>query len=190
MLQFLHMNPVDEASHVIIPQNSVPKNQNSSSGLVTILSVAAFVLLALGAIVFLYNQNQTLKEKLAGYQVTPAPILTTTPSPTPSADLPIVSSPSAGSKVKSPLKVTGTVPAGWMFEGTFPIKLVDLDQNIIAQVGAKEIIKGSWQTGEPVEFTATLTFRAATGSGTLVLENDNPSGDPANSKIFEIPINF
>jgi hypothetical protein len=104
--------------------------------------------------------------------------------------MPAVTSPVPGSKVKSPLKVTGTVPAGWMFEGIFPIRLLDEGKNVIAQTSAKEVTPGSWQTGEPVEFTATLTFRAATGSGTLVLENDNPSGNPENSKTLEVPIKF
>ncbi len=154
------------------------------------MSFAVFILLALGVIIFLYNQNQTLKEKLAGYQELPSPVASIEPSSKPSADLPTVSSPSANSKVKSPLKVTGSVPAGWMFEGTFPVKLFDSDRNLISQVGAKEVVPGSWQTGETVDFTATLTFKAATGSGTLVLENDNPSGDHSNTKIFEIPVVF
>jgi len=154
------------------------------------LSVALFIISALGVIIFLYNQNQTLKERLAVYRDTPTSTPVSTPSAEPSLGVPTVSSPSAGSKVKSPLKVTGNVPAGWMFEGTFPIRVLDSDKNVLAQVGAKEVLPGSWQSGEPVEFTATLTFRAATGSGTLVLENDNPSGDPANSRVFEIPIKF
>lgn len=101
-----------------------------------------------------------------------------------------MSSPSVNSKVKSPLKVTGTVPAGWMFEGVFPIKLLDSEQNIIAQASAKETVAGSWQSGESINFSATLTFENATGTGTLVLQNDNPSGDPVNSKTFEVPVNF
>jgi len=93
-------------------------------------------------------------------------------------------------KVVSPLKVTGTVPTGWMFEGVFPIKLVDANQNLIVQGQAKESVAGSWQSGNPVNFTATLTFKAATGSGNLVLSNDNPSGDPAKAQTFEVPIVF
>lgn len=184
------MNPVNESENTAVFQENIGKNKKSSGDWVTILSVATFILLAFGVIVFLYDQNQTLKEKLAGYQGVAGPVTSTEPSLTPSADLPTISSPSANSKVKSPLKVTGTVPAGWMFEGTFPVKLFDSDRKLIAQVGAKEVAPGSWQTGETVDFTATLTFKAATGSGTLVLENDNPSGDPVNTKIFEIPIVF
>lgn len=190
MIQFSHMDPINPIAGNPEALNSASKNKNSSNGLVTVLSFAVFVLLALGTIVFLFNQNQTLKKQIAGYQSSPTSTPTLTSSPTPSADLPVVSSPSANSKVKSPLKVAGEVPAGWMFEGVFPIKLLDLEKNIIAQTNAKEIVAGSWQTGEPVEFSATLTFKAATGSGTLVLENDNPSGDPENARSLEIPVTF
>jgi len=167
------------------------KNKNFSNGLITIISVAGFILLALGTIIFLYNQNQNLKEKLSEYQA--VPMATQTTSPTPQAEIldgPVISSPSARSKIKSPLKVTGTVPAGWMFEGVFPVKILDSKQNVVAQAQAKEVEPGSWQNGNPVDFTTTLTFKAATGSGTLVLENDNPSGNPENIKTFEVPITF
>jgi hypothetical protein len=103
---------------------------------------------------------------------------------------PEVTSPVSNSKVASPLTVTGTVPAGWMFEGVFPIKLVDANRKLIVQGQAKETVAGSWQSGNTVDFTATLTFNNAIGSGFLILQNDNPSGDPANSKTFEVPVSF
>lgn len=173
---------------VIQTPNSPTKGSSGNS--VAILSIAGFILVALGVIIFLYTQNQALKEKLVKLEVTPILTPTESPSPTPNANLPVVKSPSPGSTIKSPLKISGTVPSGWMFEGVFPIKLVDSNKKTITQVQAKEVTPGSWQNGNPVEFTATLTFKTASGSGTIILENDNPSGDPKNSKSFEIPINF
>ena len=155
---------------------------------ITIVAVGLFIILSLGAVIFLYNQNQALKAKLAKYQATPTP--TATPISTPNPSLPIVSSPSANAKITSPLKITGTVPAGWMFEGVFPIKLVDSKEKVLAQGQAKEKVEGAWQSGKPVEFTATLTFKNASGTGTLILENDNPSGLTENSKIFEVQLSF
>jgi hypothetical protein len=155
---------------------------------ITIVAVGLFILLSLGAVIFLYNQNQSLKAKLAKYQATPTP--TATPISTPNPSLPIVSSPSANAKITSPLKITGTVPAGWMFEGVFPIKLVDSKEKILAQGQAKEKVAGSWQSGNPVEFEASLTFKNASGTGTLILENDNPSGLPENLKTFEVLVTF
>lgn len=154
-------------------------------------SLAVFILTALGVIIFLYNQNQTLKKKLVLYETGPTPSVTTTPSPTPTTNqLPVITNPKSGSIIKSPLKVVGTVPAGWMFEGTFPVKLLDSDKNIIAQAGAKETTPESWTEGGNVEFTVTLTFKNSSGSGVLVLESDNPSGDPENARSFEMPVTF
>lgn len=171
------------------PTTPTPPKKSSGSG--AIVSFAVFILAALGVIVFLYNQNQNLKKKLAEYQITPVTVATPSPMPeTVNQEGPTISSPSARSKIISPLTVTGIVPAGWMFEGIFPVKLLDSEDNIIAQASAKEVTSGSWQSGNPVEFTATLTFKSSTGSGTLVLSNDNPSGEPENDKEFEIPVAF
>lgn len=56
-----------------IPQTSQipesPKNNNT----ITVVSMAIFVLLALGAVAFLYYQNQQLKGMLASYQTIPTP---------------------------------------------------------------------------------------------------------------------
>ncbi len=181
-----------------IPDSShqIPQDRHG----VTIAAMAIFVLLALSAVAFLYYQNQQLKSMLAAYQ-TPAPTASPEPSasqvPTgtsasPSATLskPVVTSPKPGAKVTSPLTVTGTVPAGWMFEGVFPIKLTDATKKVIVQGQAKEVVPGSWQSGNPVNFTAVLTFTTTANSGFLILENDNPSGDPTKSQTFEVPVNY
>ena len=167
-------------------------NSSRDQHWISILAMAIFVIFSLGVVVFLYYQNQQLKNMLANYQPTPltTPITTTPSSPTPNPEMPTISSPSANIKVVSPLKVTGTVPAGWMFEGVFPIKLVDPNRKLIVQGQAKEKVAGGWQSGSPVDFTATLTFKTSSASGFLILQNDNPSGDPANSKTFEVPVKF
>jgi len=157
---------------------------------IAIVSMALFVLMSLGVVVFLFYQNQQLKSTLASCQAVSAPTPAATVSSTPNPNMPIVSTPSANMKIVSPLKVTGTVPTGWMSEGVFPIKLVDANQKLIIQGQAKEVVAGSWQSGNPVEFTATLIFEPASGSGKLILQNDNPSGLPSNSKTFEVPVIF
>lgn len=103
---------------------------------------------------------------------------------------PIVITPVANTKVSSPLVITGTVPVGWMFEGSFPIQIADSSKSLVAQGAAKEVIKGSWQSGKPVDFTVTLPFSTTDSSGFLILFNDNASGDPAKSKTFEVPLKF
>jgi hypothetical protein len=95
-----------------------------------------------------------------------------------------------GLPVESPLVINGTVEAGWMFEGVFPVKLLDANRKEIARATAKEVTPGSWQSGQPVEFSATLTFTTQSTSGFLVFENDNPSGLPENSKKYEVQVRF
>jgi len=157
---------------------------------ISILAMAIFVIFSLGVVVFLYYQNQQLKKMLASYQPQETPTPVATVSPTPGLELPTVSSPSANMQVVGPLRVTGKVPAGWMSEGVFPIKLVDVNRKLIVQGQAKENETGSWLSGNPVSFTATLTFKTTATSGFIILENDNPSGNPANSKSFEVPVKF
>ncbi len=184
------INPVEDPVKPMIPDTSskIPADNHW----ISILAMAIFVLFALGVVAFLYYQNQQLKKMLVSYQPTPvaSPLATISPSPSPDPEIPVVSSPSSNTKITSPLKISGKVPAGWMFEGVFPIKLVDSNKKLIVQAQAKEILPGSWQTEGPVNFTATLIFKASSGSGTLILENDNPSGILTNLKTFEIPVKF
>src|SRR5258706_7292912 len=122
---------------------------------------------------------------------TASPIPKATPTPVvEKSNEPDVTSPKTGAKVTSPLTATGTVPSGWMFEGSFPIKLVDHNRNLIDQGTANEVVPGSWQSGSPAKFSATLTFTTSEHSGFLILMNDNPSGDPSNELSFEVPVTF
>jgi len=145
----------------------------------TVFLVAAIVLGVGG-----YWAYQSLLPKVLQVVPTPVPIQTST------TQLPVVVEPKSGATVKSPLKVRGTVPPSWMFEGVFPIKLMDSDHNIIVQGSATEEVVGSWQSNVPVYFNATLTFTTTAKSGFIVLGNDNPSGDPSKSTTFEIPVAF
>jgi hypothetical protein len=188
------MEPQEATQKENINNSSVEvKNlETKTQGLniITILSMALFVLLTLSAIAFLYYQNQELKKMVMKYQETPQPTATATPVVQEESDLPKVVTPEANTKVSSPLEIKGTVPPGWMFEGSFPIKLVDSERKLIAQGTAKEVKKGSWQSGKDVEFSVTLPFSTTDKAGFLILSNDNPSGDPENDKTFEVPLKF
>ena len=188
------VNPIAGNPEALSPSPISPNKPGNSSSRdqhwITILAMAIFVIFSLGVVVFLYYQNQQLKSLLASFQPQTTPTPEATASPTPAQETPSVSSPSANMKIVSPLKVTGKVPPGWMNEGVFPIKLVDASQKLIVQGQAKENVPGTWLSGNAVSFTATLTFKTSATSGFLILENDNPSGDPANLKTFEVPVNF
>ena len=105
------------------------------------------------------------------------------------ADLIKVSSPISNTTVKSPLIVQGEARGSWYFEASFPIHLLDANGNEIISTPATA--KGDWMTNNFVPFEATLTFaRPSTPTGTLVLQKDNPSGDPAHDDSISIPVRF
>lgn len=106
------------------------------------------------------------------------------------SDKPTITLPVYNSIVSSPFTISGTVPTGWMFEGSFPIKILDPNRNVIAQSVAKETVPGSWTSGKSVDFAASIKFQTNSKSGFLVLMADNPSGKPELDNTFEIPIKF
>ncbi|MFN3693187.1 MAG: Gmad2 immunoglobulin-like domain-containing protein [Candidatus Paceibacteria bacterium] len=106
-----------------------------------------------------------------------------------------LTSPLPGAVVASPLTITGEA-AGWYFEGSFPVSLVNWDGLIIAEGVATA--QGDWMTSDFVPFVATLTFTSPYTSGdpefmkrgTLILQKDNPSGLPENAEAKEIVVSF
>lgn len=100
-----------------------------------------------------------------------------------------VDAPKPNDMVSSPLIVTGKARGSWYFEASFPVKLFDGNGKELAVIPAQA--QGGWMTEEFVPFKATLTFaKPETETGTLVIKNDNPSGDPANDKQITIPVRF
>lgn len=110
-------------------------------------------------------------------------------------DKPImVTSPSSGQKITSPLRISGRARGQWYFEASFPVVLTDWDGKIIAEGIATA--EGEWMTTEFVPFSATLDFDIPpdvgdfSNKGTLILKKDNPSGIPAFDDALEIPVLF
>jgi len=93
-----------------------------------------------------------------------------------------------GNFVQSPLAVTGTALGNWYFEGSFPLEVRDSNDTLIGNsIG---IAQGDWMTERSVQFYAEITFTSTTATGTLVLKNDNPSGDPIRDRALIIPVTF
>lgn len=104
-------------------------------------------------------------------------------------DLIKIDSPRPNTVVASPLQVTGQARGTWYFEAVFPVKLLDADGNVLAQGQGQA--QSDWMTENFVPFKATLEFTApTTGTGTLVLEKDNPSGLPQNADSLIVPVKF
>lgn len=101
-----------------------------------------------------------------------------------------VTAPLPGATLTSPMTVTGRARGPWYFEASFPIELRDTNNVLIAKTVAQA--QGDWMTEDFVPFTATLTFppQPAGSQGVLTFKNDNPSGEPQNSMMFDVPVVF
>lgn len=128
---------------------------------------------------------------------TPSTTLPTAPAPTPAPATPTsttnplieVSFPQANDTVTSPLTITGQARGNWYFEASFPIKLLDANGVTLGTTIGQATT--DWMTTDFVPFTATLTYSLpTTATGTLILQKDNPSGEPANDASITIPVTF
>ena len=101
----------------------------------------------------------------------------------------VVTQPASGSKVTSPLEVNGKAKGPWFFEGQLPVKLLDGNGKVLA-IGAG-IAQTDWMVQDYVVFKASLTFiKPTTAKGTLVIQKENPSGDPARDAEFKVQVSF
>jgi hypothetical protein len=102
----------------------------------------------------------------------------------------VVTSPTSGRSVSSPLMITGRAQGGWYFEATFPVQLFSSTGALIASGYATA--QGDWMTEEYVPFSASLSFAAPENvtSGKLVITNANPSGLPEHERRIEVPVTF
>jgi hypothetical protein len=100
-----------------------------------------------------------------------------------------IDTPSPGQTVSSPLIVRGSARGAWFFEASFPVTLLDGHGAVLARGPAQA--QGDWMTSGWVPFSATLAFPPpATTTGTLVVENANPSGDPAHVQSRRVDVRF
>jgi len=100
----------------------------------------------------------------------------------------IVTDPQPGQVISSPLTVSGQARGTWFFEASAPIKVLDSAGHVIGQSHIEAT--GEWMTDQLVFFTGSVSFTQATGTGSVVFMNDNPSGDPVRDKSFTVPITF
>lgn len=129
---------------------------------------------------------------IPGQSQTPAP------SPSPPSDRYVstkgvvlkITSPAQDSPVAGPLTVLGQVPGSWSFEGQFPVVLKDQSGNVLAQASAK--LSGEWMTDQLVPFSASVPFEPPAGNqtGTLELQNANPSGLADKADSVSLPVRF
>ena len=91
-------------------------------------------------------------------------------------------------EVSSPITISGKARGNWYFEATFPVKLVDLDGNVLVSTFATA--EGDWMTTDFVNFSTTLEYTKSTSTerALIVLSKDNPSGMPEFDQSIYIPV--
>lgn len=100
-----------------------------------------------------------------------------------------ITAPRPNGTIKSPAIIEGEARGYWFFEASFPIKLYDENNKLLATAVAQA--QSDWMTEDFVKFKAVLSYSVAqAGKGTLVLEKDNPSGLPENDDKLIVPVKY
>lgn len=164
---------------------------------ISIVLIVILVLGAFGLVDYWYQQNKInnlqhaqsdLQTQLNNAKSKLSQIPNTAYKSGKGVDITVYTPPSKG-KVTSPVYVVGQVPGNWSFEAQFPIELRDSSGKVIAKTAAKLV--GDWMTDSKVPFVARLEFTGPqSGSGTVVLMKDNPSGQSSNDDSVSIPVEF
>ena len=96
--------------------------------------------------------------------------------------------PQANDTISSPLEISGQARGFWFFEASLPVKLVDLEGNLIVEHYAQA--QNDWMTTDFVPLSVSLVFNTTATSGLLVIAKDNPSGLPEYDASINIPVIF
>jgi hypothetical protein len=87
----------------------------------------------------------------------------------------------------NPIVGRGQARGSWFFEASFPVRLEDANGRVLAQTQAQA--EGDWMTSDFVSFTFSLSFQLTHNqSYWLVLERDNPSGQPSTTQALRVPV--
>ena len=105
------------------------------------------------------------------------------------SDLMRIETPRPNQIIQSPLLIKGEARGTWFFEGDFPVRLYDDNDNLIAQGIAKT--ESDWMTEDFIPFEANLIFeRQEDKKGWLLLQKDNPSDLEENDDELLVPVFF
>lgn len=154
------------------------------------------ILVVIGVIVLAQWEKQTVDPVEQ-----PAAIDTTTPDSAPTtteavsatttdSDVIVVTAPTSGATVGSPVEVLGQARGYWFFEGDAPVVVTNWDGLIIGE--GYITAEGDWMTENFVPFTGTIAYTlpadSYSASGTVIFQRDNPSGLPENDAAYEVSV--
>lgn len=150
---------------------------NTKTGFTIITLLLLVIIAGLGILIFVPGPSQQPSDSPIGAQAKLDDLIT-------------VSAPLINATVSSPLTVTGQARGTWYFEASAPVTLLDAKGKTIVQTHMEA--QSDWMTTDFVPFKAVITFppQPKGSIGTLVFENDNPSGDPSRQKELRVPVKF
>lgn len=91
--------------------------------------------------------------------------------------------------IHSPYEIRGMASGTWFFEADFEIRLVDLENNVLAKTIA--IAQDDWMTTDLVPFLAELQFETDyQGPASLLFIKDNPTGLEYFDNFYELNISI
>lgn len=94
-----------------------------------------------------------------------------------------------GDTVKMGYEVKGQAPGNWYFEGTFPVRVLDIQGEVVTSLLA--IASNDWMNENSVPFSVIIDFPLEQeGAYVLQFEKSNPSGLDENSDIAKIAISI
>lgn len=91
----------------------------------------------------------------------------------------VIDSPLPETTVDNSFVLTGKAYGGWYFEASFPVQVLDSNNQILFEGPAQA--EGDWMTSAFVPFKAAISLpNTYSGKITMLIKNDNPSGLPEN----------
>lgn len=97
---------------------------------------------------------------------------------------------STNQELTLPFVLTGEARGTWYFEASFPVRLEDMNGNLLQQTYA--MAQGEWMTEDFVPFQSQALHpeNLSVTQGILVIEKDNPSGLPEFADEVRVPVRF
>jgi hypothetical protein len=100
-----------------------------------------------------------------------------------------VSNPEPDASISRRIFLEGEARGSWYFEATFPVTLVDANENMLVETYAEA--DGEWMTDSFVPFRMEFDIpEPTTRTGVLILKNANASGLPDRAMELRIPLKF
>lgn len=101
----------------------------------------------------------------------------------------VLDSPLAESTINSPVAISGQARGWWFFEASFPVKIVDANNQILGLAPAQA--QNDWMTDDFVPFRTIIEFsQPTTSTGFIILLKDNPSGLSEHDAEIKMPVRF